>query len=394
MKKSLILFLIGISLNCFAQKDTLPYFKKDGKGKYALFSNEGKKLTKYNYVYVSDFKYGIAHVAEIRIEEDDYSYLLNQGYLNTKGEEIVKPIYDEAQMWEGQKLFRLKKEEQWEIYDFNGAKITTTTYDELGRLDDKNGLIKVEKEDYRGYINRKGESIIPCEYINLSSFSQGLAYGYKQPLTNNKIKNKIGHYSTHGVVDSLGKIVVPMIYDEVLAYKNGFFRVKRDDKYGFVDYSGKVIIPIEYSYVQHTASSNGLFLVEKSWDQEEYFINLENKKVFTPVGYDDVHPFLENSAIVKSKNKYGFIDGTGKLVIPLLYDRVTGFESQLARVELKGKIGFINSNGQIVIPIIYDEADTYYFSNTYVKMKLKNKPYFFDVKGNEVSEQEYHTMQN
>ncbi|MBJ2175221.1 WG repeat-containing protein [Aureibaculum sp. A20] len=392
MKETLILFLIGITLNCFAQKDTLSYFKKDDNGKYALLSNDGKELTNYNYAYVSDFEYGIAHVAEIRIEEDDYSYLLNQGYINTKGEEIVKPIYDEAQMWEEQKLFRLKKDEQWEVYDFNGVKITTTKYDELGRLDDKNGLIKVEKNEFYGYINRKGESIIPCEYIDLSSFSKGLAYGYKQPLTHNTIKNK--RHSMHGVIDSLGNIVVPMIYDEVLAYKNGLFRVKKEDKYGFVDYYGKVIIPIEYSYAQHTASSNGLFLVEKSWNQDEYFINLENKKVFTPVGYDEVHPFLGNRAIVKIKNKYGFINGTGVLVIPLHYDGVTGFENGLARVEVKDKIGFINANGEIVIPIIYDEADTYYFSNTYVKMKLNDKPYFFDSKGNEVTEKEYNTMQN
>ncbi|QCX38332.1 WG repeat-containing protein [Aureibaculum algae] len=394
MKKSLILFLIGITLNCFAQSDTLPYFKKDGKGKYALFSNDGKQLTQYNYVSISDFKYGIAHVAEIRIEEDDYSYLLNQGYINTKGEEIVKTIYDEAQLWEDQKLFRLNKDGQWEVYDINGTKITTTTYDELGRLDDENGLIKVEKDDYHGYINRKGESVIPCEYLDLTSFSKGLAYGYKQPLTHNTIKNKNGDYSTHGVIDSLGNIVVPMIYDEVLTYKNGLFRVKKDEKYGFVDYGGKVIIPIEYSYAQHKASSNGLFLVEKRWNQAEYFINLENNKVFTPVGYDDVHPFLENRAMVKSKNKYGFIDGSGKLIIPLLYDGATGFENQLARVALKGKIGFINPNGQIVIPIIYDKAETYYFSNAYVKMKLNDKSYFFDMKGNKVTEQEYNAMQN
>jgi len=398
MKNTLIFFIIiSSTMNCFSQ-DSLPYFKKNEKGKYALFNINGKASTKHKYSYVSDFNNGIAHVAEIRIEEDDYSYLLNQGIINIKGEEIIKPIYDEVQLWNEQKLIRLKKNELWEVYNFKGVKITSSKYSQLGRLDHKNGLIKVEIKRngnyYHGYINLKGETIIPCEYLDLTDFSKGLAYGYKQVLTNNKETNEVGQYSTHGVLDSTGNIVIPMIYDEVLAFSNGLFRVKKSKKYGYVDYNGKVIIPLEYFYVQHRASSNGLFLVKKNWDEDEYFINLNNEKVFTPVGYDNVHPFLEGRAIVKKNGKYGFLDENGELVIPLIYDDAIGFENKLARAELNTKIGFINSEGKVIIPIIYDKADTYYFSEKYVKMTLKNTPYFFDVNGNKVTEEVYNSIQN
>lgn len=52
--------------------------------------------------------------------------------------------------------------------------------------------------------------------------------------------------------------------------------------------------------------------------------------------------------------KWGFIDGSGQVVIPPLYDRASDFSDGLAAVELGGKWGFIDAGGRTVIPPQFD----------------------------------------
>ncbi|MDR2512163.1 MAG: WG repeat-containing protein [Bacteroidales bacterium] len=51
-----------------------------------------------------------------------------------------------------------------------------------------------------------------------------------------------------GIIDTLGNIVLPMLYDEVeYGMNNGFIRVSNDDYTGLLDYETKnIVIPIEY----------------------------------------------------------------------------------------------------------------------------------------------------
>ena len=44
----------------------------------------------------------------------------------------------------------------------------------------------------------------------------------------------------HGFVDKVGKLVVPLIYDEAMAFSESMAAVKQDGKWGFIDSTGKL----------------------------------------------------------------------------------------------------------------------------------------------------------
>lgn len=62
-------------------------------------------------------------------------------------------------------------------------------------------LFRVSQNDKYGFIDKKGNEVIPCEYDEVDYFHDGLAYVAKG--------NKWGY------IDKSGREVTPFIYDEV-----------------------------------------------------------------------------------------------------------------------------------------------------------------------------------
>lgn len=58
-------------------------------------------------------------------------------------------------------------------------------------------------------------------------------------------------------------------------------------------------------------------------------------------------------------NKWGFKDGSGKVVISPLYTAVNEFKEGLAAVQLNNQWGYINQNGDLVIPLKYQGASSF-----------------------------------
>lgn len=60
---------------------------------------------------------------------------------------------------------------------------------------------------------------------------------------------------------------------------------------------------------------------------------------------------------VKTSGKWGFINGTGQMVVPAVYDHVQSFESGRAVVVQSGKVGLIDSLGRVLIPCAHELLD-------------------------------------
>ena len=58
---------------------------------------------------------------------------------------------------------------------------------------------------------------------------------------------KVGKDHKYGFVNAKGKVVIPLIYDEVLNFSEGIAAVSKAAKWGFVDSTGKEITPLQYS---------------------------------------------------------------------------------------------------------------------------------------------------
>ena len=71
------------------------------------------------------------------------------------------------------------------------------------------------------------------------------------------------------------------------------------------------------------------------------------KKLVIPYEYDEVRPFEDGLAMVRTGEVWGYIDKSGKTVIPFEYDDVSNFNEGHAFVKKDGELGLIDSLGNI-----------------------------------------------
>ena len=162
-----------------------------------------------------------------------------------------------------------------------------------------------------------------------------------------------GLYGKWGFVNERGEEVIPFIYNDVGDFSEGVARVKLNKKWGFIDKEGKRIIPCKYDDAGDF--SEGLARIcddVNEWGDPKYFkwgfIDKKGKEIISCI-YEDVGDFSEGLARVKLNKKWGFIDKTGEEVIPLIYRDVDDFSEGVARVKYAGKWFFINEIGKEVI---------------------------------------------
>ena len=156
-----------------------------------------------------------------------------------------------------------------------------------------------------------------------------------------------------------------IIEDVLLSIKNALLPTdKRDDfQPQNFDYIGT-----EDEYGYRDVSLNG------KWG----FIDGSNK-IVVPLTYNSVSSFHEGLAAVECKGRYGYIDLQGKLVIPLQFDLGYSFAADIAKVKNAGLFGLIDKNGKIVLPIEYDSIR--YVSNGYIAIQKSGKWGFADTQG-------------
>lgn len=78
--------------------------------------------------------------------------------------------------------------------------------------------------------------------VGAARYDWATAYGFED----NAVVANGGRY---GVVDRVGKVLVPLEYDYAWPYANDMAVVVRDGKYGAVDRSGRLAVPLEYDYI-------------------------------------------------------------------------------------------------------------------------------------------------
>lgn len=102
------------------------------------------------------------------------------------------------------------------------------------------------------------------------------------------------------------------------------------------------------------AQSNGLIrIIDK--DKTGY-INSKGKIIIEPI-YTVGNDFSENLASVREHDKYGFINEKGEYIIKPKYDIALDFNNGVAKVFLKGKPLFIDKEGKMVISEKYISLD-------------------------------------
>lgn len=300
-------------------------------------------INRHNNVRIP-FSYGLNFSEGISV----LSKHRKQGYIDTSGNIIVKPIFSKASRFScGRAKIRHK---DGNFINKKGDILNLGKYRYIG--DFSEGLIAVRKNDKWGFIDTSGNLVIPIIYEMAFSFKEGLA-----PVRLNKKWNYI---------DKEGNTVIETNYHYAFNFKNGFAPVQKGG-WGIIDKSGNVVIPISYQFVLH--EYDDLFCVKKN---DKYgFVNAKNETIIG-FEYDKVgNKFHEGLACVQKGDYYGYINKTGETVIPFIYKEAAPFKNGVAKVKKDGKQGYINKKGEIVIPLEYKYISNFKSGVTRVEKDYK-----------------------
>lgn len=290
--------------------------EKDGKWIYINKSGEVLDIAKGEKLY--DFHDGVAF-----FRKGDYV-----GLMDTQGAVIVEPTLKKITAFHNGYARFLSQSDQWGIIDNKGNIVVEAKYDDIGpyinqvswvQNGEQLGLVSgdnytkidavkiwdfapgesvtyARKNELIGFMNKKGEWVIPPTFEKAKAFSSGLAPAFDGE-----------HW---GFIDMTGTFVIEPTYDNVEIFsEGGLAPVEIDGGWGFIDTTGKLVIEPEYEI---TVGGSGGFGFAKALVKS--VLNISNQK-----------GFVNGVARVGYKRDFGFIDKEGNVLGDTWYDRAEPF---------------------------------------------------------------------
>lgn len=98
------------------------------------------------------------------------------------------------------------------------------------------GLAYVQVMRKYGYINLKGEFAIKPQFLEARDFAEGRA----------AVKVEDEDENLWGFIDKKGNMVIPAIFSTVSDFSEKLCAVEKDEKWGFINKSGKTVIPFKF----------------------------------------------------------------------------------------------------------------------------------------------------
>ncbi len=206
-------------------------------------------------------------------------------------------------------------------------------------------------------------------------FEEGGLYGFKDENGDTIIKPKFkqAHYFKNGysivemktgkgMINNKGEFILEPIYSYIFDDVNGFLQIEKDSLYGLAKTDGTIAVPVQYNDTGEF--SEGLVWVEK--DNFMGYVN-DHHKTAIDFKFDWCGNFSEGLASATQyaqedgqKDKYGYIDKTGKFVIEFEdYDEAGEFKEGLAPLSINDKFGFINKQGKFICERMYHNAGSF-----------------------------------
>ncbi|MFM6105843.1 MAG: WG repeat-containing protein, partial [Sphaerospermopsis kisseleviana] len=210
--------------------------KEGGSYIWGFIDKTVKMIIEPQFSYASDFSEGLAVVV---ITDKINPWNQSVVFINKTGEIVIQAQFFNAHKFkEGLAAVKLKVPED---PSEKGSRWITI---------DKNGQSFVEKW---GFIDKTGKIVIQPQFVEVDSFSEGLA---KVAVFNNEGQQ------VWGFIDRTGKIVINPQFADVKNFKNGLAAVSNwtttksrltgsiyhhKSNFGFIDKTGKEVIPPKFS---------------------------------------------------------------------------------------------------------------------------------------------------
>jgi hypothetical protein len=224
-------------------------------------------------------------------------------------------------------------------------------------------LLPIRVDNKCGYINLRGEIVVPCQYRSACKFAEGLAAACVHfDFDNDRHEVMVIDYN----LKEVGRLTCQNWGD----FSEGLMFFERDDKYGYINSRAQVAIPPSFDNAGDFV--NGLawasVQLDVTWrpgvvDQPEGFINRKGEWV-VPAQYARLWPFEKGerlTAFMLANNKWGLLDREGRIMVDARFDSLGwpsgGMLSAGVRMVDHLDHGIINDRGEWLVEPRWDDCD-------------------------------------
>jgi len=284
------------------------------------------------------------------------------GFINTRGEIIIKPIYDNPfetpKFSEGLCALRDPSTDKWGYIDTSGNIIIPFTLYNIQKPFTCDVNLTYFPADAAGKKQARQSIITKPGIILIDAAPTDADYNtcFKDGMARIRQKGKYGYMNV------LGLVIVPCQYDEVHDFSNGMAAVKSGGKWGFINKIGIEKIPFKYTMEPKDFSCGRAFVqgTNSKWGVIDSLNNLICQPVFEETGR-----FADGFALVKQSDSdfgdpyYSIIDTTGKTIKSFKDKEAIGFKSGFYEglaigLDFDKGLGFINTSGKAAIEFQFD----------------------------------------
>jgi len=269
------------------------------------------------------------------------------GAINTSGEVVVPFIWNSIddpnpRYKNGSKGFVSFYSKGHKVYRNLEGSTLPSAYSFRSTTRSESGYIQVSNaENKLGFMNGDGVVVIDTKYSRLENFVNGYAKA-----TVHRDELPLGAPSKIVYINEQGRE-----FTEAEYYTATNQLVEKTD--GFYDVDGQKIITkkegehyIGYGLDRRKFLEGNMIFTKES----RYGVYNYQGKVIVPPKYKSISAFRNGFAIFKDvDDKYGVIDRSGKVVIKAQFESIGSFSEGLAYAKFKNKVGYINTVGKLVI---------------------------------------------
>lgn len=296
--------------------------------------------------------------------------------------------------------YKLNENNKYGVINTKGEVIIEPTYDNIQIPNPEKAVFICEKDEEKITLNEKNEKIfIQYDEVNAISITGIVSSNpYEKSVLCYKLNGK------YGLIDYNGKAVTKPIYDEIkgLPNKESELLVKKEDKYGVINSKGAKLIEEKYYdivadgyYTENEKYSlSGYIVCNKTKEGYRYgYINSKLKKVLD-VEYNYIERILQTDTvsdtylIVAKNGQYGVIKNN-KIIINYAYQGIEyDLNNKVFELQRNFKFGIANLNGEVIIPVEYNSIE---FQGVYLKVSKNNEEEakYFNIDGTEITDLKY-----
>ena len=271
-----------------------------------IINNTGKVILPSKYSTIDYFYNGFSRV---NIDK-------KWGFINSNGIIVIDTKFDDIGNFNSCNVASYKSDNKWGLIDSNGKYITEPIYDAIGDGNNfgfdfnssRNKLIKASLNGKVGWIDSIGNVIVPFKYEMTGYWNGGYCPVYlprkSQSSTMTIINssgtelfppvdkyNYVGEYSeglmtvgvngykqTLGYIDTTGREIIPLQFEEASKFKNGIAIVKKDGFFGLINREGNPITKFKYFKLTNSLYYSDVF--EARVNGVDLFINSKGVEYF------------------------------------------------------------------------------------------------------------------